>query len=177
MPHIAFLRGINVGGHTLKMDRLRALFVEAGMDQVTTVIASGNVIFDSPLSPDELEPLLAAHLHRALGYAVDTFVRTPDEVRASATHPPFGVDELTEGTLYICYLPAPPPPECADVISRLSTAEHELRVHGRELYWLARSSIARADVDQRALSRALGGSMTMRNLNTVRRILARLPDS
>ena len=46
MPrYVALLRGINVGGHRIKMDRLRELFVELDLADVTTFIASGNVIF------------------------------------------------------------------------------------------------------------------------------------
>ncbi len=49
MPrYIALLRGINVGGHNVKMDRLRALFEELGFRDVATFIASGNVIFTAP---------------------------------------------------------------------------------------------------------------------------------
>ena len=48
MPrHIAFLRAINVGGHTVTMDRLRQLFTGLGLKDVETFIASGNVIFSS----------------------------------------------------------------------------------------------------------------------------------
>ncbi len=49
MPrHIAFLRGINVGGHRVKMDELRRLFGELSFSDVSTFIASGNVVFESP---------------------------------------------------------------------------------------------------------------------------------
>ena len=45
MPkYVALLRAINVGGHTVKMDRLRRLFEELGFKNVETFIASGNVI-------------------------------------------------------------------------------------------------------------------------------------
>jgi len=43
--YIAFLRAINVGGHTVKMDTLRALFESLGFLNVETFIASGNVLF------------------------------------------------------------------------------------------------------------------------------------
>ncbi len=49
MPkYVAFLRAINVGGHVVKMDRLQRLFEDNGCVDVQTVIASGNVIFQSP---------------------------------------------------------------------------------------------------------------------------------
>jgi hypothetical protein len=69
--YIALLRGINVGGHTVKMDRLAKLFEEIGLKNVETFIASGNVIFESASNDaDALERKVATHLERSLGYAV-----------------------------------------------------------------------------------------------------------
>jgi len=48
MRYAAFLRAINVGGHTVKMEPLRRVFESAGFDDVETIIASGNVVFESP---------------------------------------------------------------------------------------------------------------------------------
>lgn len=45
--YIAFLRAINVGGHTVKMDRLREIFEALGFSNVETFIASGNVVFET----------------------------------------------------------------------------------------------------------------------------------
>ena len=48
MPrYVAFLRAVNVGGRLVKMDELRGLFGEAGLRDVETFIASGNVIFST----------------------------------------------------------------------------------------------------------------------------------
>ena len=74
--YVAFLRAINVGGHTVKMDRLRALFEELKFANVETFIASGNVLFDSASkSTDAMETRIERHLEKALGYEVATFVR------------------------------------------------------------------------------------------------------
>ncbi len=45
--YIALLGGINVGGHRVKMAHLRALFEALGFEHVETLIASGNVIFET----------------------------------------------------------------------------------------------------------------------------------
>lgn len=45
--HIALLRGVNVGGITVKSAELRSLFEELGFEQVRTVLASGNVVFEA----------------------------------------------------------------------------------------------------------------------------------
>ncbi len=48
MPrYVAFLRAVNVGGRTVKMDLLRELFAQLQFKNIETFIASGNVIFDA----------------------------------------------------------------------------------------------------------------------------------
>lgn len=176
MPlYTAFLRAINVGGHTVKMDRLRALFEEVGLQRVSTFIASGNVIFESPEKPAALERSIGRHLEKTLGYEVGVYLRTPEELAAVATHPPFTDEEVTTGaTLYVCFLPKPASGDVARAVAAQSTPTQVLRVHDRELYWLCHTKISESDVDDRALRKALGVPMTMRNLNTVRRILAKV---
>src|SRR5262249_7266007 len=87
---VAFLRAINVGGHTVEMARLRQLFEKLGLADVETFIASGNVIFAAPKgSIPALEKRIAAHLEKSLGYEVATMLRTPAELAAVLGHNPF----------------------------------------------------------------------------------------
>ena len=65
--YIAFLRAINVGGHTVRMEELRRLFERMGAAQVQTFIASGNVIFESAAAPDVLELQLEAATREGAG--------------------------------------------------------------------------------------------------------------
>ena len=44
---VAFLRGINLGRRTIKMDALRKTFESAGYKNVKTILASGNVVFET----------------------------------------------------------------------------------------------------------------------------------
>jgi uncharacterized protein (DUF1697 family) len=173
--YVAFLRAINVGGHTVKMGRLRALLEEVGLQQVSTFIASGNVIFESREKPAALERSIGRHLEKSLGYEVGVFVRTPGELAVVATHPPFSEKEVASAnTLYVCFLPKPASGEVAEAVAAQSTPTQLLRVHERELYWLCHTKISESDVDDRALGKALRMPMTMRNLTTVRRILAKV---
>ena len=95
MKYAAFLRAINVGGHVVKMDRLRTLFEAAGFRGVETVIASGNVVFESSRkSAGDLERAIETHLKKALGYPVATFVRSMPELAAIAELEPFGRESL-----------------------------------------------------------------------------------
>src|SRR5215218_8854393 len=113
--YVAFLRAINVGGHTVKMEELRRLFGELGLEQVTTFIASGNVIFETRARDlAALEKKIAAHLEKALGYPVATFIRSTAELAAIAAHEPFPDTPSEEGSLYIAFLHAPPGDEARE---------------------------------------------------------------
>ena len=63
MKHwVALLRGVNVGGRTIKMAELRSTLEEAGLENVETVLQSGNVMFDSPDGAARLKERLTSSL-------------------------------------------------------------------------------------------------------------------
>jgi uncharacterized protein (DUF1697 family) len=174
MKHIAFLRAINVGGRTVKMDRLRGLFEQVGHGDVETFIASGNVIFRSPAEDTRaLEQQIEAHLRASLGYEVATFVRTAAEVAGIATYAPFPTDEIESNTLYVGFLQGPPGDEAVGRLAALRTPLDEFHVPGRELYWLCRTTISQSKVSGAQIERALGMSTTLRNVTTVRKLAAK----
>jgi uncharacterized protein (DUF1697 family) len=95
MPaYIALLRAINVGGHTVTMEKLRGHFRAMGMQRVGTYIQSGNVFFDSTEEDRlELQRKIENHLAEALGYPVPTCLRTVEELQFAVENSPFkGVD-------------------------------------------------------------------------------------
>lgn len=68
--YIALLRAVNVGGTgKLPMSDLKSLCESLGFTKVTTYIASGNVVFNSPYSASETGELLEASLHKYAGKA------------------------------------------------------------------------------------------------------------
>src|SRR6185295_18005648 len=66
--YAAFLRGVNVGGVTLKMAEVAAAFEEAGFDSVRTVLASGNVVLQSRSGVDAVRTRAQDALRRTFGY-------------------------------------------------------------------------------------------------------------
>lgn len=109
--YIAFLRGINIGGHNVKMERLRELFVELGLTHVRSYIQSGNVCFETTEADrDRLTRKIEERLRDALGYDVPTFLRTVAEVERAMELDPFQGVEVTEDTrLLITFIPQPLP--------------------------------------------------------------------
>ena len=178
MPqHIAFLRAINVGGHTVTMARLRELFEELGLKEVETFIASGNVIFRSPAKAAALEPKIERHLHQALGYEVATFIRSDAEVAAVAASRPFAAAQLASaGTLVVGFLREPPDAAAKKAVLALKTDIDDFQVNGREMFWW-RCAGRQGDstLSYAVFERTLKGKATFRNINTVTRLAARYP--
>ena len=93
---IAMLRGINVGGKTLKMEQLRQVCTELGLENPRTYIQSGNVVFGSDRSPSECAEALEQRLLAEAGFAVSVIVRSTSQLGAAIAANPFlkkmGVD-------------------------------------------------------------------------------------
>ena len=179
MPrHIAFLRGINVGGHRVKMDQLRELFEELGFEDVATFIASGNVIFSaSPRDVAALEGEIERHLARRLGYEVATFIRSPAELEAIAAFEPSGRGEggQSASSLYVIFLPAPAVDDLRSKFGDLRSEMDDFRFSAREIYWLIQGKLTDSPVFGVGLEKATRDvPTTMRNMTTVRRLVAKL---
>jgi uncharacterized protein (DUF1697 family) len=171
--YIAFLRGINVGGHTVKKAQLCAPFEAIGCKGLETFIASGNVIFDADQTAAALEDEIELKFEETLGYAVGTFVRTRAEVAAIAEREPFKLPDT--GGVYVCFLKKPLSAAAKRALNSLANDVDEFEVVGREVYWLARQGMGRTTVSPSAMANALGGATTNRNMTTIRRLAAKYP--
>ena len=171
--YVALLRAINVGGHTVKMDHLRKLFEELGFSSVETFIASGNVIFESPVeNTEEREKRIEDHLKESLGYEVATFIRSASEITEIANYQPFPAEELVaEGaSLYIAFLPSLPGEEREQKLMGYRTPVDDFHMHGREVYWLCRAKMSESAFSGALLEKTLGMPATIRNSTTVKKL-------
>jgi uncharacterized protein (DUF1697 family) len=89
MRQAAMLRGVNLGKRQVKMAALRALVEGAGYGDVTTLLASGNLVFDAKEKGAKLEAALEALVLAELGLKSDVFVRTGAELEAVIAANPF----------------------------------------------------------------------------------------
>ena len=64
----AFLRGVNVNGIKVTSAALRECLEEMGLEDVKTVLASGNVVFSSPRKREPLKKAIEKALHDTFGY-------------------------------------------------------------------------------------------------------------
>ncbi|MGH2458886.1 MAG: DUF1697 domain-containing protein, partial [Chloroflexota bacterium] len=107
--YIALLRGINVGGHNVKMADLRERFGELGFDRVRTYIQTGNVFFDSAETNQQtLRTMIERQLRAALGYEVATCVRTAEHLEHVLSLDPFnGIPVTPDVRLAVSFLAEP----------------------------------------------------------------------
>jgi len=95
--YAAFLRGVSP--MNAKMPELKRAFEAAGFTDVTTVLASGNVIFSSPkASVTALERRAEAAMEKGLGRSFLTFVRPIDAVRTILESDPYRPFRLARGS-------------------------------------------------------------------------------
>lgn len=115
MIYVALLRGINVGGSSvISMAELRKAFEELGFRDVKTVLASGNVLFETSASdPAELVRNIERGLAGVLGRDVPTIVRTLEDLRTLRESNPFAGIEASSGrrrfVTFLADTPARPP--------------------------------------------------------------------
>jgi uncharacterized protein (DUF1697 family) len=170
--YIAFLRAINVGGHTVKMKYLRQLFESFDLSNVETFIASGNVVFDAKSKePKSLEKKIEKRLREALGYEVATFIRTDAELVEVANYKPFRQSDLDAAVaLNIAFLTDPLDNQSKQKLMTLRTEIDDFHVHGREIYWLCRKKQSESTFSNAVLEKALGVKSTLRGANTVKKM-------
>lgn len=179
--YLAFLRGMNVGGHRVTMDELREHFGALGFTNVETFIASGNVIFDAPtrMKSAALEQRIETKLREALGYDVSTFLRTAPELDAIARNVPFAAADVANPafTVYVGFLRTTPTAAFTSLLLGSATAMDILAMGEREYYWLCRGKSLESLVKWPVIEKAAKLELTVRNLNTVQRLVKKYPAS
>lgn len=176
MPrYVAFLRAVNVGGRVVKMEQLRRLFEAAGLDDVETFIASGNVIFSSrAASTGGVEQRVERALKSALGYDVPTFVRTTAEVAAAAGHRAFSAADVAKaGAHLVAFLRGPLDAAGRRGLAALESPVDRFAVRGREVYWLSTPTQSESTLTLVKFERAVGQPATMRAMTSVGKLAAR----
>ncbi len=175
IKYVALLRGINVGGRKqVKMEELKKAFESLGFQNVKTLLASGNVLFETlKMSTDILVKQIEEKLEQELGHEVGVLLRTMEEIQNLADANPFKNIEVTQKTrLYVTFLPERQ--ERAVKITHESTGNDFkiVRFSAREVCSVLILSPGRGTTDLMSfLEKEFGRKITTRNWNTIARIL------
>ncbi len=162
---VAFLRGINVGGHRkIKMSELRDVLEAAGLGRVRSYIQSGNLLFDQRVTDHQISDLISEHF----ALDVPVIIREASSLRHVAARWPFGMLPIEE--LHVGFLGE----ACSDtVLAEIDSAAFlpdRYLLEGNQLYLHLPNGSAKTRLPT-AIERRLPTPLTLRNLRTVNAII------
>lgn len=167
---IIFLRAVNVGGAQLPMARLREIAEGLGATDVSTYIASGNLIADVPGKGADFDRALEKEIEKEFGFFRESISRTPSQVKQALDAHPFKVDEPKYS--YVTFLAEKPTAEAIKKAETYETGSDEWKVIGSEMHIRYANGAGRPDMKVDSIARALKVPGTARNLNTVKKLIA-----
>jgi uncharacterized protein (DUF1697 family) len=171
VQHVAFLRGINVGGKAIiPMADLREVFDELGFRNTHTLLQSGNVVFDAGrAAPTALPKKIEAALAKRFGRDTRVVVRTPKQLAATVARNPFAAAARDDpGHLVVFFLTGKP--AAAKALAQLKPAE-PFRLDGTELFIHYKAGIGTSKFTGAVIERTLGVQGTARNWNTINKLV------
>jgi uncharacterized protein (DUF1697 family) len=166
--YVALLRGVNVGGNTLKMSWLRESCEEIGLKGVQTYVQSGNLVFSSRLSAPKLEQTLKELIDKQTRLPVTVTVRSAAELEGVIAGNPFlkqkGID-VTK--LHVTFLAKAAAKPTLDKLDALAGTRDQYRLIGREIYLHCPINYGETKLSNNAIEKVLAVGATTRNWKTV----------
>lgn len=168
MRYAVFLRGVNVGGHgKLPMKPFCAALTQAGFQDVSSYIQSGNILLHSDQSAQQVETQIGTVMANHFDLTRPVLALTADQVQAIVDQAP----ETPSPKALMIYLHR----ACANLDAfapYLSDTEHVTPGPGCT-YLLAPNGIGRSKAAAKA-DTLLPNPVTARNLNTLLAVAHRL---
>ena len=169
---IALLRGINVGGHKkVPMVELRALLTASGLENVTTYIQSGNVIFQTSISDSKaLEKSIKMSIFDHFGFDVPILVKTKDQLEKIFNDCPFPEDKKVNS--YFTMLSENPDKELVDEASKKVYSNEEFIILKDCIYFYCANGYGNAKFNLSYFEKKLNVNATSRNYKTMVKLLS-----
>ncbi|WP_169984410.1 DUF1697 domain-containing protein [Microbispora sp. H10836] len=174
MRYVALLRGINVSpATTVAMADLRALLERLGYGNARTHLRSGNALFTADGDAESISAAIGRGLQEELGLSAAVIVRTAEQLRAVVERNPLEVRDPAR--FAVVFLARPPDREGLASIDPAAYAPEEMRMGERELYVYFPDGLRRPKLPP-LMEKYSTGPATMRNWNTVTRLLSLAED-
>jgi uncharacterized protein (DUF1697 family) len=173
--YAAFLRGINVGGNNIiKMEDLKKAFESLGFLNIKTILASGNVLFESKeVKVPVIVQIIGEKLESAFGYNNGVVIRNIEEIRKIAIKEPFKHIKVTPQTrLYVTFLPEKSKSSLKIPYDSHNKGYKIISNSEYEVFSVATLSPEVQTTDlMNFLDKEFGRKVTTRNWNTIEKIL------
>jgi uncharacterized protein (DUF1697 family) len=173
--YVGLLRAVNLGPtNKVAMADLRDLLGELGLNDVRSLLQSGNLVFRSATrSTSRLERLLEEETAWRLGLDTQYFVRTAREWREVVADNPFPAEAKRDpGHLLVVVLKDAPAREAVTALQKAIAGREVVRVKGRQAYVVYPDGIGRSRLTSALIERKLGTRGTGRNWNTTLKLEA-----
>jgi uncharacterized protein (DUF1697 family) len=169
MNWVALLRGVNVGGRVVRMAELRDALQAFGLEDVATILQSGNVRFVSEASAAALQARIEAKLRERFGYDAHVQVLERDRLRKIVDAYPFGAAEDTRHD-YVIFMERGL--ETALAAENVELGDNErVAVGDGVVYWrVDKGSTLRSSFGKLLTRASYRDANTNRNLRTLRKL-------
>jgi uncharacterized protein (DUF1697 family) len=169
---VALLRGINLAAkNRISMADLTSVLSAMGLEDVTTYLQSGNVVFRSSSAARRTADAIEGQIAKAFGLDVTVLLRTPAELRKIAGGNPFLANEPDPVKLHVVFLDAKPAAKAKTQLDPERSPPDQFALRGREIYLHLPSGSARSKLTLAYFERQLGVKATARNWKTVTRLV------
>ena len=171
--YIAFLRGINVGGHhKIPMADLKKEFQKLKFKNVITLLNSGNIIFDSANENISiLEKKISNHLEKIFAFSVPAIVRNSEEISKLWKSDPFKDIKLTKDIrLYASFIRENNTTKIKLPWKSSDNSYSIFEMRGKTILSVLDISLSKTPKAMETLEREFGKDITTRNWNTIERI-------
>jgi uncharacterized protein (DUF1697 family) len=176
--YIVLLRAVNVGGTgMLAMADFRKLLATLGYRNVETYIQSGNAVFDAAGTAAGVAKAIGAALEKLMGAPAGVLVRTHAELERVIAANPFAAEAAADGARVHAVFLSAVPAEGAEaglkaIVAKYPARRDRFHLAGDTLYLHLPDGAAETKFTAKSVERALGGTGTARNWNTVLRLHA-----
>lgn len=170
--YVALLRGVNVGGITVRSADLAAMARDLGLGDVRTVLASGNLTFSADEAPRPLQARIEAGLRDTFGYDAWIVLTTAEHLDAVIAAYPF--DPERDGHHpYVLFGSDPAVlDEIEEAAGSLPGADEQVARGDGVLYWeCPKGSSTTTPVAKLVAKPRYKSTTTSRNLRTLRKLL------
>lgn len=170
----AFLRGVNTGGRKMIMSEVCDAVKSSEVSNVSSVLATGNIIFTSAESKDKLKKILMDSLSGYYGEEVNLFIKSKNEIESYITSVPF--EENPELHIYAFICKEGFEETLLDEFSKITPSEDEkAKISNGLFYWQCRKGSTLDSGFSKILGRKnMRDMFTSRNISTLKKISAKL---
>ncbi len=175
MRYIALLRGINVGGNKkVPMADMKKMLEKMGLENVKTLLASGNVVFDAPATNiATMAQKIEAQFEKTFGFDSHIIMRTSEEIQKLVDSAPFKKIPVTKDTrLYVTFFSEKPVSKIKIPYVSPNKDFTILKVSDTELCSFLQLTPTRDSTKvMNIIEKEFGKNVTTRNWNTVEKLL------